>query len=262
MSHRIRMRNARTLSASFTLIELLVVIAIIAILASILLPALARAKAQAYRTNCMSNMRQMGLALHMYTDDFKDWLPPGPNATPYAGLADSELPIYTSATAVKDFQKYLPFYLAVYLKMPGPASMGTATNVVKEFICPAYFNGLPGDTLAKYNPNKDFYANCFSYSVTRIDNYPNNLLTNVGSPFGKESPAQASLSLGNISSVAPLAGVWAMADLDWLSVQNYGGLGTTVYPYVAMTPVHVDVRNYVFFDGHAGSKRVNGYTNY
>lgn len=105
--------NARR---AFTLIELLVVIAIIGILAALLVPALGKAKENGKRIACMSNLRQVNLAIRLYADDSADSLPVLPDPNPYPN-------------GIGAFYKQL---VKGYLGLKGPASPEE-----KVFICPS-----------------------------------------------------------------------------------------------------------------------------
>jgi prepilin-type N-terminal cleavage/methylation domain-containing protein len=108
------MQVAPSSARGFTLIELLVVIAIIALLAALLLPGLAAAKERARRMACVSNLRQIGLAVRAYADDSGGRIPYGPAAPPFTSPA-SFYPSSGSPTSLLSLQGGSPVGLGLLL---------------------------------------------------------------------------------------------------------------------------------------------------
>ena len=115
------MKNRKP-SAGFTLIELLVVIAIIAILASLLLPALAKAKQKGQSTVCLNDLKQVGLAMLMFADEHDDMIPRG-----------------TAGNSPRWWLEFMPY-------VPEGGTEKDYRNI-KIFMCPSY-------PIPKNTPNK------------------------------------------------------------------------------------------------------------
>jgi len=151
--------RARPAAQAFTLIELLVVIAVIAILAALLLGAVSTAKAKARAAQCLGNLRQWGLALHIYAGDNDDWMPPEGTGTSLR----SETGWYIQLPRAVGAQDYNQMAWRTNALAPLTRSI---------FICPGNTNRSNGNNLFHYCLNEHIDGTGASDRGVRLGSVP------------------------------------------------------------------------------------------
>ncbi len=193
----------RSAKKAFTLIELLVVIAIIAILAAILFPVFGRARENARRTSCLNNIKQIGLGLMQYSQDFDEILVPYRNTKPNPFASDPRIASESQTRAASFFNQLLEPY----------------TKSSQVFACPSNPNSWVNiDTTGGYaDPNFRSYGGQNSYAVNNYAFKPLVGIALTSMPATATTVAMVDSTYYNAMPRGPGATPCRLKDVDYTS---------------------------------------------
>jgi prepilin-type N-terminal cleavage/methylation domain-containing protein/prepilin-type processing-associated H-X9-DG protein len=241
------MKNTFALNKKgFTLIELLVVIAIIAILAAILFPVFARARENARRASCQSNMKQIALGIKQYSQDYDEKFPRAFNNI--SGVPNSGVPSTGWAIVI---QPYLKSYQV--LQCPSEATRGNATYT------PDDSSYIPNTNSSANWYFTDYYLNFnIAPDLSCADGVPSNYLSGVSEArcvSTSNSILMGDASVGNHGGYDGMGYAWNVrVCTDFGNGYNNGGntaaARATVTGGTYGQERHLEGSNYAFVDGH------------
>jgi prepilin-type N-terminal cleavage/methylation domain-containing protein/prepilin-type processing-associated H-X9-DG protein len=233
-----KLRGARHANSAFTLIELLVVIAIIAILAAILFPVFAQAREKARQTACLSNMKQIGLGMQMYSQDYDDGLPAW---SEYYGKAFREDEGGASAyTGDSSAAGYWQARLQPYIKSGDPA----AANNDGVWRCPSL--GAKGEPVKNTGGGYSY-----SYGLNHHVFYHNpGSIASLGSAFYRYPKLTAMDQPANTVYVGECGYAGRLASPTWFQTWTRRQQNNPA-AYWEVPDRHNGGASYIFTDGHA-----------